>query len=125
MVRLDYDSILCVLTHERQAGAEARSGERRQRAGADRAALHLGRRGWGLGEVGGGWRRAHVSSVVLSRRAICDGGLRATSGPAQLRWGRGGGSGGGRHASELGGRVVGGRMAGGGGVAPGFRVAAG
>lgn len=100
--------------------SEARSGERRQGAGADRAALHLGRRGRRLGEVGGGWRRTHVSYV-----AICDGGLRATSGPAQLRWGRGGGGGGGRHAPELGGRVVGGWMAGGGGVAPGFRVTAG
>lgn len=105
-------------------GQGARSGERRQGAGADRAALHLGRRGRRLGEVGGGWRRAHVPSVVLSRWAICDGGLRATSGPAQLRWGRGGGGGGGCHASELGGRVVGGWMAGG-GVAPVFEVAAG
>lgn len=69
--------LLCVLTLGRWAGRGqagrgwwAGSGERRQRAGAGRAALGLGGRGGRLGEVGRGRGRAHVASVALGRAAL-------------------------------------------------------
>lgn len=121
--RLDDDEGLCVFIFGCRGWVEARSGERWKGMGTDRAALHPGWRWRRLGEVRrrGGW--TNVSSLVLYATcwALCDGRLRPTSGPAQLRWGGGRG----RRAFVLGGRVVGRWMAGGGRIETRCRVLTG